>query len=349
MNIDISSLRLPDSAFWEADSRDHGLDPVVKKFRTSYFGIVVDGPGEVILSNRSTLPLFAYYMGKYGEVATRDFPRAALVVAMDPDRNEIRVVPFVRKRGETLFTGKKVPASDLPDGYLMTFQALDVRSRTELPWVPGRVISQILLLDLASNRIETRLLGGAGSFVDEEKEKFLAAERAKLNPPAPYPRLAPSTYAASPDSPPVPESFGIVLSAPRVAVIDGKQPLVLRGSWRLPVFPEELVKAENAEYNETHGLIQRDGVTPFAACVTIHLLILGTNDDEQLYHLRLPVAQLAEGSDGPTATGQFNIDLTQAPEFPLSDQTIFIYAYAKDWAANAAPIGIVYRLAHTQS
>ncbi len=342
MNVDISAVRLPDSAFWGTGDRDPGLDPIVEKYKTEYFGVLIDGPGEVNLENHAQLPLFAYYMGSYKQSATRDFPQRALVVVVDPDRNELRVAKLLRENaGEKAAPGPHTPPAELPDGWVMTFQRVDARARTEMPWAAGRAISQVLLLDLASNRVETKLTPGGG-FVDLEKEKFLARERAKLDPHGPYPNLPVWSYSASPESPPLPEKPGISLGAPRVVAIDGKERLYLRGSWRLPVLPEELVKKDHAAYNKAHGLLYGETDTPYAACVRIHLVIVRSAQEEPEHiEIWLPVIQVLD--EGKSATGRFNIDLLQLPGFEPSDETIFIYAYAKDWAAEPVTVGVVDR------
>ncbi len=339
MTNEIESVRLPDTAFWNSGSSDRGLDPIVKKFKTSYFGIVIDGPREVPLQERETLPLFAYYMGTYKQTATRSFPRVAAIVTMEPEKDQIFVAPFVQKRGETKLKGGTVPEADLPAGYLMTFQAADVRARVELPWVAGRVISQVLLMDLHSNRLETKLVAGSGAFSDPAKEKFLAEERAKKDPPAPFPAVSTATAGA----PPIPAEMGIVLLAPRVMVLEKQGRLELSGAWRLPVLPEELVKPAHEEYNKANGLMQKEGGA-YAACVAVHLVVLNSEEEvPNLYTLRLPVAKVEMVDGKPVASGKFTVDLLQLPDFPVGEETLFLYAYGKEWASEPATIGVVDR------
>jgi len=317
MNIDISPIKLPDTTFWATGPRDPGLDPIPAKFKTSHFGIVIDGPKAVPIKERATLPVFAYYMGTYRETATRDFPHSAQVVSVDPDRNKIYVAPFVQQRGETILSPERAPEVDLPEGYLMTFQRFDVRARVELPWSPSRVITQVILLDLASNRIETELGAGVGAFVDREKEKFLEEERAKSDPPAPFPAKQLSASAIQLKPPSIPEQMGVTLSVPRVAVVEGgDKPLPLTGAWRLPVFPEELVKPVRAHVNKTRGLMQPDGVTPYAACMAIHLVAVGSSEPTPfVYTLQIPVAEISKHNGQQVATGTFSIDLRNYRNF----------------------------------
>jgi hypothetical protein len=344
MKIDVSPYRLPDSAFWQPDA-DRGLDPLPTKYGFTYFGVLIDAPRQVVLPTNDTLPLFAYYLGSYAQVATHDFPRGAFLAVVDPDRNTLRVAAFMEASGEDIPVLETTPVEDLPKGFLTTFQELDVRGRIGLAWQPGRVISEILLNDLTSNRVETKLSASANQFVDIEKEKFLAAERAKLNPPGPFPDLLPAKAEETPDALPFPETFGLALAAPRVTVINAKESIFLRGSWNLPVFPEELVKPENETYNKAHGLLKLDGFTPLVACITIHVLIVGSRSGTPIqYQFNLPVTKLATGPENPTSTGSFNIDLTKLRNFPLLDQTLFVHAYAKEWAAEPVMIGVVNRI-----
>jgi hypothetical protein len=339
MTNELEAVRLPDSAFWEAGSQDHGLDPLVKKYKTSHFGILVDGPREVMLSSRETLPLFTYYMGSYRATAKRDFPRVASIVVMAPERNEIHVAPLLEKRGESLLTGETEPEANLPEGYQMIFQMVDVRRRTELPWRAGRVISQVLLWDLLSNRLETKLVAGSGAFSDPEKEKFLAAERAKQDPPAPFPAVS----TAATDAPAVPQEMGIVLAAPRVVVLEKQGRLELSGAWRLPVLPEEMVKPAHAEYNEANGLVPAGG-SAYAACVGVHLVVQSSEEETaDVYTLRLPVAQVEMVDGQPVASGRFTVNLLQLPDFPVGEATLFLSAYSKEWASEPATIGVVDR------
>jgi hypothetical protein len=194
MDIDISEVKLPDAAFWATTNHDPGQDPIPDKYKTSHFGVVIDGPATVAINERETLPVFAYYMGSYQQVATHNFPHAAHIVAVDPINNRLFTAPFVQKRGETILSPERTPASHLPKGYLMTFQQFDAKERLELPWKPGRLITQVILFDLVSNRIETKLAAGADSFVDPALPSqprvsrfWKGASRYRLMAPGAYP------------------------------------------------------------------------------------------------------------------------------------------------------------------
>lgn len=341
MNIDISSLKLPDTAFWNTgDDHDPMSDPIPAKYLTSHFGVLADGPASVSIAQRSALPLFVYFLGSFRQTATRNFPHAAHIVAVDPVLNKIRVASLIERKEGFSPGSLSSPASALPVGYTVTFQRADVRERLHLPWSPGRVISQVIMLDMESNRVETKLTAGASDFVDPEKERFLAQERAKQDPPAPVPARRLDPAAAGDPPPAIPDGPGIAIAAPRVAVFDGVKPLPLSGSFRLPVFPEEFVKSANTEINRARHLLQADGATPFGACLAIHLVVSASGEERPyVFTLQLPVETVKDS----IATGTFAIDLRSIPQFPTADQTLVIRAYAKDWASNAATIGIVDR------
>lgn len=333
MSLDVSEVRLPDEAFWQTGA-DRGRDPLVRKYKRTHFGVLIDAPREVSLATRKTLPLFAYYMGTTQQVATRSFTDHGLLVTVDPDRNEIYLADAEQDDGD------REPVQGAPggegslQGWIADVKELDVRERIPMAWKPGRLISQVVLLDIPSNRVETKLAGGASSFVDAEKEKFLAAERAKRNPDAPFPKLPASAYEKQAGSPAVPEAPGIVLQADRVVVVEGKSPIPMYGSFRLPVAPEELVKPESAEFNRNNSL------TGYAACLTIHVVAVSTGQTNPLqFRLQIPVKEVAEG----VAVGHFTLDLSKLPDFPLSEQTVFFYAYAKEVAAEPVTIGLIDR------
>jgi hypothetical protein len=110
------------------------------------------------------------------------------------------------------------------------------------------------------------------------------------------------------------------------------------------VRPEEQVKPAHAEVNRTRRLIQDDGATPYAACLAVHLVVFASGEEfPNTYTLQLPVAKLTEQDGTQVASGSFSFDLRQLPQFPTADQTLIIYAFAKDWASAPATLGIIDR------
>ena len=333
MSVDISEVRLPDEAFW-ATGADRGRDPLVREYKLTHFGVLIDAPREVSLAARKTFPLFAYYLGKTSQVATRSFGDHGLLVVMDPDRNELHLADAEQDDGDREPVEGAPGGTGALEGWLANISEIDLRERIPALWRAGRVISQVVLLDLPSNRVETKLMAGASAFVDVEKEKFLAAERAKRNPARPFPKLPAAAYEKAAGSPALPEGAGIALQADRVVVAEKNSQILLRGAFRLPVAPEEIVKAENAEFNRENGL------NGYAACLTIHLVAVSTASRSPLqYRLQIPVRELNEG----VAAGYFTIDLAQLPDFPISEQTVFLYPYAKEVSAEPVTIGIIDR------
>jgi hypothetical protein len=345
MSIDMKALHLPDESFW--GKGDRILDPVIRQHGRSYFGVAIDAPAKVNLAERHTLPAFVYYMGSFQQMASRDLDKHGVIAVMDVDQNYLKVV----RAGSQ--DGGEDPDPDAPkppnlgivsQGYGSSAQTVELRERLELPWKPARLILQAILLDLPSPRIETKLVSGASQFEDPEVQKFLAAERAALNPPAPFPSVtegaAYPSFTKEDGSAELPVTMGISLKAQRVIPVDGKAPVVLHGAWRLPMMPEDIVKPDNKEYNRTSGLLQPDG-TPYAAVATIHILVIGTSDGKpKVYRVSAPVRSVA-----PTgvAAGYFAIDLLKMPEFPAGDQTVFVHAFAREWAADPVTIGLLNR------
>lgn len=342
MSIDMTQLHVPDDSFWTAGNR--ALDPVVRKHGTSHFGVIVDAPREVNLASRTTLPVFTYYMGSFKQMASRSYRNDSVLAVMDVDRNELYVgSASSHDEGEDPDPDDPPAKTEpIPDGYAAQMQTLELRERLDLPWRPAHLILQAILLDLASPRVTTRLGGASTQFQDPEVEKFLAAERAAKNPVAPFPDRASDprlTYRQSEASPELPAAAGIALRVDRVVAVTKDTPVLMHGAWRLPVLPEDLVKPANVEYNTAHGLQKADGV-PYAAVVRIHLLAVGAADGApKVYALALPVTEVTEG----IASGYFSLDITKLPGFPIADQTVFFYGFARESASEQVILGMLDR------
>jgi hypothetical protein len=343
MPIDMNALHLPDDAFWGEGNR--AFDPVVRQHGTSHFGVVVDAPRRVDLAARKTLPVFLYYMGEFRELVTRDLQKQGLVTVMDVERNALWITPTrVQDAGEEPDPEEVAPPEEpVPDGYAAEIQTLELRERLSLAWKPARLILQAILLDLQSPRVETELAAGSSQFQDPEVEKFLAEERAARNPPPLFPAPAPEdrypSYARTAASPEMPEGNGVALQVDRVVTVDSAKPVLLHGAWRLPVRPEDLVKPANAEYNRANGLLQPGG-EPYAAVVRIHVLAVGVADDTpKIYSLAVPVAGVVDSQ----ASGYFSVDLRKLPDFPIADQTVFFYAFSREYASAPAVMGMLDR------
>jgi hypothetical protein len=69
----------------------------------------------------------------------------------------------MHKKDDANLNKETVPEAELPTGYSMTFQAAEWRESVKLPWYSVGVISQVLLWDLPSNRLETNLAAGSGA------------------------------------------------------------------------------------------------------------------------------------------------------------------------------------------
>lgn len=347
MTADLSKYHLADDHFWGGAARPG--DPLAAAFRGKYFGVLIDAPHEVVLSARPTLPVFAYYMGTFREMFTRSFVDQALIVAIDPEANELYVAPAADASEERIAVADPTRPEDLPNGNSVEAAEIELRGQLQIPWTPGPLIAQVVMLDLASNRVTIQRKAGSGAFRDDEKERFLAAERARRDPEGPYPLRRETSrfplWERSDASPELPTGFGISFHAERVAVVENNKPLLLHGAWRLPIAGHEIVKPASEEHNAANHLLRAGGKTPFAACVSLYLLAVGSaNANPFLYRLRLPViGPLADGAKGPEASGYFTVDLSQLPDFPLTDQSIIAYGYSKEWASTPITIGIVDR------
>jgi hypothetical protein len=115
---------------------------------------------------------------------------------------------------------------------------------------------------------------------------------------------------------------------PRVTVAQAGKPLIVRGSFRLPVLdcerigPEELGEAARLRA-ETR--VESSHVPPHDAVITVHLLLIGnTRSTPEVVRLAVPASIEPAGRE--TAVGYFALDLHH--HLALDPQTYAIWTIA---------------------
>lgn len=89
--------------------------------------------------------------------------------------------------------------------------------------------------------------------------------------------------------------------------------------------------------------MQKEGGA-YAACVGLHLVVPSSEEEvPNVYTLRLPVAKVEMVDGKPVASGKFTVNLLDLPDFPVGEETLFVYGYGKQWASELATIGVVDR------
>jgi hypothetical protein len=304
-------LGLTDADYWSNPTGT--LDPVFDRISSEELnGVLIGAPGSVALDTRATLPVVAYRGGSYFDVRSLEFTRHAVLVAVDVERNLVRVADAVEIDDPL---GSPPFAGPVPKGYTASPYLIDARGRLNLPWEPGTYLFSIIMRERVSNRVRVSLGKSPQGFKDEAVEKFIAARRrqyppGEVSPPSGDPLPC---YQPQPESPPIPLKNGIALKIERVLLLEKDAKWILHGAFRLPALPHEIVPAPE---------VRNPDLPPVpAAIIRIALLVTGADTGRwSLLQLRVP-------SYDPGFTGYFSLDLMQqAPHLTSTPQTYFFYA-----------------------
>jgi hypothetical protein len=173
-----------------------------------------------------------------------------------------------------------------------------------------------------------KLVESAG-YEDPAVDDFLREYRARrLAPPMPYPEPAEPaqplpSFRREDNSPDIPVEPGIALSVARVSVFAPGTRCVLAGSFRLAIYPQQLVRPPRLD----------------EAIVPITLLLTGSVDpDPKIVRLFVPSYEPVKSVDGgPVAVGYFAFDLCRMTNLLVTPQTWFIYAFSGEVMTPAIP------------
>ncbi len=335
--IDITPYKLLDEAFWESNER--GGDRLANEPLGDFRGLLVDAPRQVPIDQRRTWPAAVYHLGRIRDVTVTPFDKFGLVTLMNVTDNRLHVATGRSFNKDTdVIDGPPVNPAKLPDGDMSATSVLELREGLKTPWEAGRYLLTALLRDQVSNRAESSLCRSAACFVDPEVEKYLAAERGKVNPgpisPPTGERLP--SYRRQTDSLPVPAASGVQLTATRVSDQGLGQPVVIKGAFRLTPTTQEWVKPGWVDsYTTAHP-----GEPKPLAVVAVWLLVTGADDGSvAVFPLRLP----CWARDGTSCTGQFALDLRQLKGAPNRPQTYFVYAFSGEHMAGPVASALVGR------
>jgi hypothetical protein len=284
--------------------------------------LLVDGPKEVDLQARESLPVPVYYLHSAADAFSFAFQNVAIVVAA---RAEDRAV-FCNMAAPRITVPMEPPeGKPSPTTFFGDSKVLNLKERG-LPWKPGTWFVNVIVRDLVSNRVQIHLGEPASKYKDPEVEKFLKSQ--KYPPPAPVspePGKPLPHYQLYGRSPAVPDSQGIALSVDRVIVTRRGNRGELSASFRLAPLPGELVPGASG-----------DGPK---AVIPITLIVTGT---ENSFPLPFTVRAPAYGNAGDTElTGHFALDLFDVPQFDARAQTYFVYAFAGEVMAGPAAMALV--------
>lgn len=345
-------LKLDDDEFWGEDFRR--TTPEVKAellTRDPAKALLIDAPETVPVDRRSSFPLLGYHMRSARDDRSVSLGRSGIVAALDLSTNALHV-DMLLDRGKTRAPDpEERPPAPAWLTHINMFQA-DLRETLKLPWQPGRYRVAVLLRELLSNQVEVELARESG-FDDPAVQAFLESERGRaatspqpVHPPHPaqgderseaerFPR-----YQGSEAAPPVPEAPGIVLQGERVQQLGASSCCMIRGSFRLPLLPRELVRPDPVT-----GAPPKVGDPAAQAVVPITVLATGSvTHGPFVFSLQIPAYDVEHGEQGmpPQAAGQFELDLFQlTPPLPVRPQTYFLTAFNGRFAQGPLPMAFV--------
>ncbi len=325
-------LGLESSEYWTNPKRTAD-EEVGRMLDEEFSGIVIGAPTKVPVDLQQTLPLVAIRAGSYKETWEVNFGRHALFAAMDLDMNVLYSNWVVDQEAEF----PEQNPNDAPKGRTASVKVLDAREPLGLPWHEGRYLLTVIMREKASNRVDVEL--GRGAYKDEEVEKFLATERAKLAPPKVHPPETDTlpTYRVIAGSPKIPAEVGIEMSVERVVVLREHERWVLKGAFRLPALAHEIVRPPpNPPAEKPKGPIP-------TAIVGITLLATGSERPApNTLRLAVPSYDRIYSTDkNPIVTGHFAINLMTRPEIPRMPQTVFLYAFSGRVLTGPLTTGLV--------
>ncbi|MCC7536349.1 MAG: hypothetical protein IT379_09055 [Deltaproteobacteria bacterium] len=324
---------LSQSELWDAPRKTFAqLDDRLSD--AGFVGLRIAAPRLVPLGVRETFPLVVYHSATFEARRDASVEDQGAVVAVELLSNRTYAREPLLQRPERVKPTRVPPASPAPRGLIAQILVTELRERLGLPWTRGRYLVTALLRDEVSNRLVVEVDRSPVAHRDEEVERYLAAQRIERapkdawpTPGDPYPH-----YRREPAHPPTPSDVGIAMTADRVSVRreGGAVPgsalgrCVVRGSFRLPVLPHEVMPPATA---------RSAGDRP-TALVGIGLVILGSEEaDPFVLQLRVP----SYDPIGPTArvvTGHFALDLLAMDEMPERAQTYFLYAFSGEEMAG---------------
>ena len=338
------AFKLKDAQFWKDSTRLE--DELVDRFDEdeAFMGLVLDGPREVQLDKRSTLPLLAVRASTLVDNSELDLHDRAILVATRIEGHEALAALAFRQPSAP---PDDEPFDDEPPPEGRTVQAFSLsvtESLKDFPWKPSTWQTTLLLFDQRSNPVVTRLEDAHSR--DPAVLEFLAAQRRPGYPTVVSAPGSPSTNLFRPrkDSPPPPAETGIVLALDGVAVSGPGKACMLRGSFCLPIRARDVVRplpgpaGSQAERQALADGWVDVGDPEAVAVVPIMLLLTGDKDPAPIL---VPLGAGVYGSiEGQLARGQFAIDLFRAvPDLPI--QSYAVWALSRTIISDPVRVGIM--------
>jgi hypothetical protein len=303
------------------------------------FGMFIDAPHSVSLTDAVRIPLLFLYAAKRRESAVLDPWKMALLVCVRLEDRSLEVDRLLDEPElESVFDESQPSETDPGDDAMAITDETDLL-RIRLMRRRGTYLLTAIMLDRASNRVTIKLSAPYRGYQDDAVPAFLE----KLRRPIPAPeriQYAPGQTAESfqPNlySPALPDGPGLVLDCERVVLYEKGARAWLRGAVRIPVLAREIVPPPVEIGPDPYG--EPRPVT----IVSVWLVITGSRDaTAETVLLRIPIFAPGPVLPGDLVTGYFEYDLFADPSIAGIPQTNFIYAFAGDMMAGPARCAIV--------
>lgn len=338
---DFATHKLPADRFWAG--ADINVDPLLKAYLFTHEGVIVDAPEVVPLDLRSTLPVVAIQFGRNSAFTRTPAETHTVIAVADVDRNRVYFTTLERSSpgdgDPDEVAPPEEPSPDSADDRAGRVHPLELRSRCDLPWEPGRLLLTAITRENVSNRSSIVLRYSPAHYVDPEAERVLAARAEKIGPNEVWPPVRDPypVYGDAAGAPPAPPAPGVALAVPRVWEM-GRGLCLVRGSFRLTPKAHEMVKREPREL----GGLPADTRRP-TAIVEITLLIQGANTGQvSVARLRVPSWDPPAVDGKPQeVVGHFALHLPSLPGFPGGTETLFVTAFSSEHLAGPFPLARV--------
>ena len=324
---------LRDEEYWTDPWRTRSAiqRPLIRRGLESF---IIGAPQVVSLDRYTTFPVAILRTRKIVGASKIDFRKTAIIAAMELNtyRLSARLAfansPQPRSPNGTAAgsrSGAKDSFSNDPTAMAAEGSTLDLATLLRLPAGRSEYLVTLISFDRVSNRCRMKLVEAAG-YEDPAVDEFLREYRAKrLAPPMPFPECAEplTSFRREDNSPNIPIEPGIALSVARVNVFAPTTRCVLAGSFRLPIYPQHIVRPPRLD----------------VAIVPITLLVTGSVDPEpKILRLFVPSYEPLISVDGrPLAVGYFSFDLCRMTNLLVTPQTWFIYGFSGEVMTAPVP------------
>lgn len=336
VHIDDALLGSPDAL----DALDVGLKLLAGPKPRLFFR----APARVRLDKQHGVPAALWQVDSLVGLQQHPLLERAIAVAVDLRDGVVRVGSL---RPEDYEAPEPFPqeagARPPPVGAAVNSRYFDLVEVCHVPRRVGDYLVSVVLLDQHSNRepVSVRASDLSDAFHDPAVDALINAEYLRKGHPRvwPLPTAHTPSYAPRPDVPTPPDAAGIVMTAPRAVAQRPGTPWPLRGAWRLPLRPEDIVRTPDATVEH----MERRGFGRPTAVVPVSLLFTGADSPRDvLVQLGLPTFDPIDVANPPgSVTGCFSLDLQQTFEGKLEPQTYFVYAFSREVMAGPVQTALV--------